>query len=160
MIPRDYILTVSDIRKAHSIFQKKEPRDLFYRAATELVRLSLEDRKFSLPVADALAVLLQTWNSAYYRFHKPHMEKHYRRIESQYNKHRTILSSVRRRTIEDLRDDDKPIAGNIFHDFEVVLGPVGAAKALHLLAPTFFPIWDRFIASEYGVTLGKAGRNT
>jgi hypothetical protein len=159
MIPSNYILTVSDLKKAHSIFRTKEPRDLFYRAATELVRLALEDSNSSLPVADALAVLLQTWNSAYYRFRKPDMKNHYRRIDSVYDKHRKTLSSVRCRTIEDLHDDEKPIIKNIFRDFEVVLGPVGAAKALHLLAPSFFPIWDRAVATKYKVTLGEAGTN-
>lgn len=28
--------------------------------------------------------------------------------------------------------------------------PVAVAKALHLLAPAFFPIWDQYIAGEYG----------
>ena len=32
------------------------------------------------------------------------------------------------------------------------LGPVGAAKALHALAPTFFPMWDNEIARGYGVS--------
>jgi hypothetical protein len=40
-----------------------------------------------------------------------------------------------------------------------VLRPVGAAKALHLLAPRFFPIWDRTIAGQYGFRLAKAGLN-
>ena len=47
----------------------------------------------------------------------------------------------------------------MFQDFEEILGPVGAAKALHLLAPEFFPLWDRAIASAYGVPLRKVGRN-
>jgi len=28
--------------------------------------------------------------------------------------------------------------------------PVGTAKALHLLAPTYFPLWDKAIANAYG----------
>jgi hypothetical protein len=34
---------------------------------------------------------------------------------------------------------------------ESVLGSVGAAKSLHLLAPQFFPLWDNEIDSEYKV---------
>jgi len=41
--------------------------DLFYRAATELVSLALEG-KTSLSVAEALAVLLQTWNKIFYQY--------------------------------------------------------------------------------------------
>jgi hypothetical protein len=159
MIPSDYILTIRDIKKAHSIFRNKEPRDLFYRAATELVGLALEDRRFPLSVGESLAVLLQTWNSAYYRFHKPEMKKHYRKIESRYEKYQTTLSSLRHRKIEDLRDDEKPVVHDVFRNFEIVLGPVGAAKALHLLAPRFFPIWDRAVANKYRVALVEAGKN-
>lgn len=37
------------------------------------------------------------------------------------------------------------------------VGAVGAAKALHLLAPTFFPLWDREIAAKYGQALRAIG---
>jgi hypothetical protein len=37
---------------------------------------------------------------------------------------------------------------------------VGAAKSLHLLAPRFFPIWDRKIAREYVGELQIRGKNT
>ena len=33
--------------------------------------------------------------------------------------------------------------------------PVAVAKALHLLAPNFFPIWDGKIAAAYGYSSGK-----
>ena len=46
-----------------------------------------------------------------------------------------------------------------FVEFETLLGPVGAAKGLHLLAPEFFPIWDRTIASAYSCGLGNRGSN-
>ncbi len=36
---------------------------------------------------------------------------------------------------------------------------MGAAKALHLLAPRFFPLWDRAIAKAYGLPLGERGKN-
>ena len=46
---------------------QQEPRHLFYRVATELIDLSIKGiTKISL--AEALAVLLQTWNREYYRF--------------------------------------------------------------------------------------------
>jgi hypothetical protein len=33
--------------------------------------------------------------------------------------------------------------------------PVGVAKALHLLAPSFFPLWDAAIAKAYGFSYGS-----
>jgi hypothetical protein len=51
------------------------------------------------------------------------------------------------------------MAESLFNSFEHVLGPVGAAKSLHLLAPKFFPIWDRAIAKAYHCELGNVGTN-
>jgi hypothetical protein len=48
---------------------------------------------------------------------------------------------------QDIRD--------IFKDFEKVLGRVGAAKCLHLLAPGFFPLWDAAILKGYGMEKGE-----
>ena len=36
---------------------------------------------------------------------------------------------------------------------------MGAAKALHLLAPQFFPLWDRAIAKAYTLALRERGKN-
>ena len=48
---------------------------------------------------------------------------------------------------------------SVFSAFENEVGAVGAAKALHLLAPQFFPLWDRKIARAYGLPIGKKGSN-
>ena len=45
----------------------------------------------------------------------------------------------------------------MFDAFERTLGAVGAAKALHLLAPHFFPLWDSGIATAYDLALGPGG---
>jgi hypothetical protein len=39
------------------------------------------------------------------------------------------------------------------------MGPVGAAKALHVLAPRFFALWDRPIARSASLYLKKRGAN-
>jgi len=64
-----------------------------------------------------------------------------------------------KRTILSLDETDKNAITKIFKVFELVLRPVGAAKSLHLLAPNFFPLWDREIAKVYGVTLKPTGKN-
>jgi hypothetical protein len=151
------MIKIDEIESARSAFETNEPRDLFYRAATELVGLAIEERT-SLSVADALAVLLQTWNKAYYRYHK--FDKvHFEKIASLYHNYRELLGSYRNATIGNLNDGEKTVVSNLFRDFEIVLGPVGAAKTLHLLAPRLFPLWDRAIAKAYGVPLGTTGTN-
>jgi hypothetical protein len=152
-----YNLTARQIGAARRAFKEYEPRDLFYRAATELVGLALR-RKTSLSLAEALAVLLQTWNKGFYRF-TPFDNQHFSDIERIVRKHRGPLSSFRRRAISTFCDADRSMVQRLFTDFERVLGPVGAAKSLHLLAPRFFPLWDREIARKYSLSLGKRGSN-
>jgi hypothetical protein len=150
-------ISPDDIRKARKVFEANEPRDLFYRAATELVDLALR-RQTSLTLAEALAVLLQTWNREYYRFRK-FDNTHFVRIEALLLAHQAMLAACRNRSICDVKPQEKAAVANVFQAFEKVLGPVGAAKALHLLAPRFFPLWDRAIAEAYKVGLGVAGSN-
>jgi len=148
-------------RKAHAIFQKNEPRDLFYRAATELIALA-RDHKSSLDLAEALAVLLQTWNRQYYRFRK-FDGAHFENIEHLLQTYQSVLAEYLPRTIDCLAHADEATVTDLFKSFETVLGPVGAAKALHLIAPRFFPLWDDAIAkaheeSRSGATNSGQGR--
>jgi hypothetical protein len=153
----DQAITLGDVKRARAAFEANESRDLFYRAATELVALALHG-KTSLTVAEALAVLLQTWNRSYYRYRK-FDDAHFTSIEGLLSEHKTELAKYRNQTIDNLDDRDRTTVANLFQAFEAVLGPVGAAKALHLLAPTVFPLWDRAIADAYRLALGRAGSN-
>jgi hypothetical protein len=154
-----YKLTLRQINAARRAFETREPRGLFYRAATELVSLALR-RNTSLTLAEALAVLLQTWNKAFYQFTTRFDKRHFADIERVIRKRRRALLLFRHRAIPTLSKADRPTVKTLFADFERVVGPVGAAKSLHLLAPHFFPLWDREIARKYSVALGKRGSNS
>jgi hypothetical protein len=147
----------NDLARAHEAFRARESRDLFYRAATALVRLA-KDGSVDLTTGEAIAVLLRTWNKAYYQYH-PNGTADYAIIEELIAKHGDWLRSVAEREIASLTDADEESLLAIFGDFEITLGPVGAAKALHLLAPRFMPLWDRAIAAEYTGHLGPMGSN-
>jgi hypothetical protein len=154
---RDYRILPADVKAARNAFEAREPRNLFYRAATELLDLALRGAT-SLTVAEALAVLLQTWNKTYYQYHK-FDQAHFTHIEQLLVKHHRTLAGYRHRTIHNLNCTERTTVSTLFQTFERVLGPVGAAKALHLLAPGLFPLWDRAIAQAYGLALGAAGSN-
>ncbi len=47
----------------------------------------------------------------------------------------------------------------LFAGFIEILGPVGAAKCLHILAPRFFPPWDTKIAAAYGLPIGESRKH-
>jgi len=154
----DWGVTLDAVRKARAAFERNEPRDLFYRAAVYLVGEALRGNA-PLSVAEALAVLLQTWNRAYYRYYLFDSD-HFSAIEHLLAEHQGTLAAFRKRRIEGLeRSQDLGCVLHVFRCFEEVLGPVGAAKSLHLLAPQFFPLWDRAIAKAYGLRLGPRGTN-
>jgi hypothetical protein len=146
-----------DLARARKAFRAHESRDLFYRAATALVRLSREGA-VDLTTGESIAVLLRTWNSAYYRYHRSGTAD-YASIEALIANHGDWLDSVAQRTIASLAAADEEPMLTVFAGFEAALGPVGAAKALHLLAPRFMPLWDRAIAAEYTGQLGRTGTN-
>jgi hypothetical protein len=150
--------TWADLAEARRVFRKNEKFELFYKAARELVDLSL-NKQSSLKISEALAVLLQIWNQAFYRFHR-FDEHHLAEIEQLVVGHEGPINLIRKRGIESFNQRDYPLVETLFRDFERVLGPVGAAKSLHLLAPGFFPLWDRAIAQAYGVPIEKRGQNT
>lgn len=150
--------TQQDLKLARETFLENEPRDLFYRVATELIRLSIEG-KTQITLPEALSVLLQTWNRSYYRF-KPFDNQHYTDICNLLERQSTSVFRFRERSILSLAKDDLSNIVEIFGEFEQVLGRVGAAKSLHLLAPKFFPLWDGAIAKAYKVTLGPVGSNS
>jgi hypothetical protein len=146
-----------DLARAHDVFRAHESRDLFYRAAITLVGLAKAGTT-DLTVGEALAVLLRTWNSAYYRFHPPGAG-HYAEVEALIETHSDWLETVTHRRIASLADADEQPPVTVFTGFVAALGPVGAAKALHILAPRFMPLWDRKIAAKYTGPLGPTGTN-
>lgn len=146
-----------ELDQAHSAFVEAEPRDLFYRAATELVGRAIH-HDGPLSVAEALAVLLQTWNKSYYRF-RQFNAAHFADIESLLETYGAQLMELRQRSIESMTPRHSDDIKVLFTEFEQVLGPVGAAKALHLIAPRLFPLWDNAIAVGYGCRLKARGGN-
>jgi hypothetical protein len=95
---------------------------------------------------------------AFYRF-TPFNSQHFADLERVVTTNQQDLAALRERSIDGVSDEDTATVEGLFGDFEQLLGPVGAAKALHLLAPQFFPLWDRAIAKAYGLPLRERGKN-
>ncbi|MBI1831230.1 MAG: hypothetical protein HYR84_07260 [Planctomycetes bacterium] len=151
-------ITLSDLEASAAKFKSIEPRGLFYHAATTLVELAIEGNG-KLKTAEALAVLLQTWNKAYYQY-RPFTEQHFLDIERVIQEHWPALIEFRKRSIGSIIAADEDTVAVVFASFEHVLGPVGAAKSLHLLAPSFFPLWDIESAKAYKVGMRRRGDNS
>jgi hypothetical protein len=133
--------------------------DLFYRAAIQLIAAARQGAS-DLDLAESIGVLLQTWNTQFYRFRKGYKQKDTAAIRRLLTKHGAALDSFRDRRLDHLTAEDEGLVLKVFHDFEIALGQVGAAKALHLLAPHFFPLWDQRIAQfGYGIRFQAVGQN-
>jgi len=107
-------------------------------------------------MADGMGVLLLTWNQAFYRYGPFDFDRLERAIHSGFS----LIQSFHARNILTLSKSDEPDIKRLFEDFLEALqiadgkmkgrkSPVAVAKALHLLGPAFFTLWDDKIARAY-----------
>jgi hypothetical protein len=147
-------ISPADLEAGYPAFQKRERREAMYRTATRLVGLSWGNAP---EVAEGLGVLLLVWNAAFYR----HGPFDFDALEKCIARNQTLLDEFRHRDIMSYSPADDSRLKALFQEFIEALricegkckgrgSPVSAAKALHLLAPAFFPLWDAKIAKGYG----------
>ena len=146
MAGADEKLSVDLLRRAHRVFEDEEPRNLFYRAATYLIERALEPSP-QVSLAESLAVLLQTWNAQFYRFHGKFTHQRLAALQAVLDRNMGTVKVLRRQRLG-ADDVDAAAIAPLFTESEGQLGQVGAAKALHLLAPRYFPLWDQSIATR------------
>lgn len=130
-----------------------------YKVATFIISYYWEKPS---DMANGLGVLLLTWNQAFYRYGNFDFDKLERCIDINFKE----LENFRKRHITSLLESDEKNITDLFKEFlealQIDLGkirgrtsPVAVSKALHLLAPDFFPIWDQKIAKAYGYNYYK-----
>ena len=153
------VLTWELLDRAHEKFLQLEPRDLMYKVSTRLIEDYWGNDE---EVSDGIGVLLLTWNSGFYRFGKLNLDS----VQDTLSKNKNTLIRFRPRNITTYHKEEKYEIGNLYGQFLDSLGrtgklgsknegkeprsPVSVAKALHLLCPKFFPLWDNKIADAYG----------
>ncbi|MCX6376532.1 MAG: hypothetical protein NTU88_10955 [Armatimonadetes bacterium] len=146
--------TPADVMAGSRAYRQHDKRDSIYTVATFLI-----GHYWGKPggMADALGVLLLVWNQAFYRYGG----FDYDALEMCIARNMDALQSFRAREIDTFSATDELEVARLFEEFRDALkigagkmagrrSPVAVAKALHLLAPAFFPIWDSAIASSYG----------
>jgi hypothetical protein len=148
------IPSIKEFRKGCEEFEKREKRDAMYEVATFLIK---HFRGNPSKMADGLGVLLFTWNQAFYRYGSFDFDKLVKCIDKNFQK----IKFFRNRDISSLSYSDHGDIKVLFNEFLEALridtgnkkrdkkSPVSVAKALHLLAPKFFPLWDVKIAKAY-----------
>jgi len=130
-----------------------EKRDAMYKLALRLVS---EAKWKPEELAEGVGVLLLTWNAAFYT---KYGSFDFDKLEDFIGKRIDDLKVYSNRSILSYsKTDDEPVQQLFSELVEAVKSvkreartPVGTAKALHMLAPSFFSIWDNAIAEKYGV---------
>ena len=145
-------MSVADLEAAHEKYEAVVPRDLFYQLSLYLMKQAGVGRG-PFTRAEALAVLLQTWKPSSYRPKRhPDPAEYLAAIEGLLVEHKKLLAGFAKRSIDSLAPADEGPVRALYFAFEDILGKSGASKALHLLAPRFFPVWDGAIAEKaYGL---------
>jgi hypothetical protein len=138
-------------------YQRKEPREAVYQVASRIIDQCWAKRDYDM-LARATAALLVSWNARVHVGRTTPFDKLPGFIERHYLK------------LDRLRKLDLHEESTAFHDLGLyrellcllkvkkknktsLYTPVGAAKALHILAPRYFPLWDRVIARKAGHTI-------
>jgi hypothetical protein len=152
--------TADELNEARERYEENEPRDLFYRVGRDLVERTRNGQS-DFTLTEAVGVVLLTWNGRFYnRKDTPNFDvQHIAEIDALIERYRDALDAYHGRTIETLRENEQDAVEAIFNDFDLLLGPVGAAKALHVLAPRLFALWDRLIAEGASFYMDKRGLN-
>ena len=100
-------LKLRDVDNSRKAFIAGEPRNLFYLVATELIDLSRKKITKKVSVAQALAVLLQTWNVSFYRFRGGFHEEDLTKIEALLRDHSAVIEKYRQRSIATLSSGEE-----------------------------------------------------
>lgn len=127
--------------------------DSVYRIATTLVAEGWSKPPSLQKIVDGLNVLLRIWNQQFYGpsgFDETSLEGWLERNWQE-------IDTFRRKDISSFGASDHEAIAGAFTELLDLLrktsdakqSPVSVGKALHLLAPRFFPIWDSTIASNW-----------
>lgn len=144
---RDY----RELLKWCHLYLLNEPRDASYR----LSAVFLDERWGNIKaMCETIENLMFSWMPQIFYIGKNRPA--FANLPDCISKWLDSLSSFRRRCIDSLENSDEDSIGELFWDFKDALkngrgqtSDVAAGKALGLLAPEFFPLWDSNIQVHY-----------
>ncbi len=139
--------------KKLELYEKNEARRTVYFEALNHIAQNWNNPP---GMAAGTRILLHSWHWNFYRFGDFDCTL----LQNCLDRNLLDINSLRYRHISSLSVDDENKIKELFEQFLAALeggkrkSPVAVAKALHLLAPDFFPLWDNDIALEYGYVWG------
>ena len=141
-------------------YQKREPREAVYQVASRIIDQCWASRDYQT-LALAVTALLVSWNA---RVHVGR-ETSFDKLPDFIRRHYRELCRLRKLDLhrEPATFSDQGLYNELLHLLTVkkknktsLSTPVGVAKALHILAPRYFPLWDREIARKSGHSIGMS----
>ena len=154
-------VSLAELNTGHRLYHRNESRAHVYPRARCRVEEAIAAKDVQA-LTDAVWPLLRVWNKTVYRFRPELLASHPLELHDLllwFWHYRGWIDEFRHTTIEAMPKAEKVRVVEMFNEFDAGLGPVGAAKVLHILAPDTFPLWDRSICRGYGVPLARAGQN-
>lgn len=160
-IPTISVLLPSDqdVLEARRAYAKAEPRDIVYAVSRDLIEQAYAGQsRYSR--SESVALLLMSWNAVFYRPRPQKLLTLCDDLDRLVDKHARDIETYRGRLVSTYSEpDDASRVAALYADFVSVLWPVGSAKALHVLAPAFFPIWDTYIAAGFRLLITPPERS-
>jgi len=136
-------------------FVRKENRGKVYFIALSHIR---ENWGHFPEMAIGIKILLDSWHRNFYRFGAFNLNLLSEYIAQNFQS----IIHFNNRTLLSLSNQDEDEIQRLFNHFLDALkvrksrSPVAASKALHLLAPDFYPLWDNYIALAYDSLWGDS----
>lgn len=145
-----HVPDLEEFRRGYELFNERGPQgiDNIWFEALSIVQ---DNWGNSSEMTRGISRLIRAWNRFYANFDLESMK-------GCIDRNLGALNNFRNRDINSLSEEDIPSIRNLFNDFLISLqrtrdnrkSPVSVAKALSLIAPNFFPLWDSKIAFSYG----------
>ena len=141
----------AEFKAAITAYRAREVRGPIYFDALREIEERWGD---AAGMASGIGLLLKSWHNVFYRF-GPYDPA---RLVVCLEENMPILGTLREREIFSFTADDEPQVRGLFSAFTAALkggkkgeqeSTVATAKAMHLLAPGFFPLGDNPIAGAY-----------
>ena len=142
-----------EIKKGILEYEKHIPKDQIYKLATHMV----DDfwGKYD-EMSIGLGILLLTWNKSLYIEGKVDFDD----LENCIERNIILIEKFRKRNITslDYRDDEEikklfiefyQVLRNLITEGRIKRSPAAVSRMLNLLAPDFFPLWNKKIAEGY-----------
>jgi len=140
-------------------YQRKEPREAVYQVASRAVDQCWAKRDYEM-LARAVTALLISWNARVHVGRKTSFDMVSDFIRRNYSE----LCRLRKLDLhkEPAKFSDRGLYDELLRRLTVrsknnasLSTPVGTVKALHILAPRYFPLWDREIAARSGHSISR-----